>query len=140
MIEKQFGSESPLVRVLVPADVGYVYGKQELIGGYVLATRKSRDSVPYSPPDVRVESGSWSPSGGTSWNPVVNRKIPISLVVRRAFALAHQLEIIAEGAVSESAPRTDQVPIQSLKDISDTDLLAEITRRGLVPQTGGEHV
>jgi hypothetical protein len=128
LITTLWGMPSQLVRIKV--DDSQITGSAEwMIGGYKLACRRHRDRAVEMPTGVQVEEGGFTDTGGSVKHPkplYEGDSITLSVVVHRSFADAHGLEIVAEDTdvVSETPNR--------LIGFTDDELLAEITRRGLI--------
>lgn len=130
MIVGLFGERSPLACALLKdSDISKGEARWR-IGGYLLAATEGRDRGVKIPTGVRLEQGSWLPSGGSMQYPTIEDDgVVLSVVVRREFAERHGLEIIAEDASSQPAE------ISPLTRASNEDLLAECRRRGLTMPT-----
>lgn len=128
LITTLWGLPSQLVRIRV--DNSQITGSSEwMIGGYKLACRRHRDRAVEMPAGVRVEEGGWTDSGGSMKHPRPDCEgdfIILSVVVHRSFAEAHGHQIIAEDTDSMSETES------RLIEFSNDELLAELTRRGLI--------
>lgn len=101
-VAQLFGAKSDLVEVLVP--LSRADGSQTLqIGGYVLASRRSRDSRAELPDGVSLAAGSLPRSGGSVKNPRVaaDTDTVFRLACRTSFADAHGLQPAATPAAPE---------------------------------------
>lgn len=126
LISELWGDESPLCVVRIPLGDAKSCGNQEMLGGYVLASRRGRDYRVELADGVTLMEGSFCGSGGSVKNPCVtwDGDVVLHVVVRRSFAERNNLTIVE----SEDQPVADSNP---LADYSDDQLLAEIKRRGL---------
>ena len=94
-VSNLFGSKSPLVEVAVSDEHPSVFGYgSRQIGGYVLASRRGRDSRVEMPAGVSVVSGSFPSSGGSAKSPAVYATVGtvFRLTCRDSFATAMGLE------------------------------------------------
>ena len=89
-----FGAKSDTVEVLVPYDKLTTHGKIVQVGGYVLASRRGRDSRVDTPEGVSLAAGKLRSSGGSVKNPSVSLDYDVvfRLTCRKAFAEAAGLE------------------------------------------------
>ena len=89
-----FGGKSEIVDALVPADK--IIGTNIVqIGGYVLASRRTRDSQVTMPEGVSLHVGSFARSGGSVKNPRIGdlAGVVFRLSCRQSFAVVRQLEL-----------------------------------------------
>lgn len=96
-VAQLFGCKSELIEVLVP--LARADGSQTLqIGGYVLASRRSRDSRAEMPDGVSLAAGSLPRSGGSVKSPRVaaDADTVFRLTCRVSFAQANGLQPAAE--------------------------------------------
>ena len=95
------------------------------LDGYVIATRRHRDELVFTPAGVQLAAGNWARSGGSQANPrVTGSDLRITIVVRRSYAERENLTIIAEH---------DQPMANPMAIYSDSDITDEFRRRGLTP-------
>jgi len=94
VVAELFGPKSEDVEVLVPLSVCCGYDRLQ-IGGYVLASRRGRDSRVEIPDGVSLVSGSFPKSAGSVKNPRVAAAddTVFRLCCRRTFAEKNGLEI-----------------------------------------------
>lgn len=121
MIAELWGEESTLVRAEIPLEKidGY---DQWRIGGYALATRRNRDYAVEIADGVQLLSGAFTKWGGSVKSPRVGREDQLlSLICRKSFAQARDLKIIEES----------MDVINPLEKFSDSEIVAEMHRRGL---------
>ncbi|MFA7301883.1 MAG: hypothetical protein WC069_06255 [Candidatus Shapirobacteria bacterium] len=129
-IAEMFGASDKIVEVEITGDKGTEIDGQWRIGGYVLASRRSRDYGVQLANGVRLIDGQWARSGGSAKSPRVNAyaAIKVALEVPEDFALRHNLTIRPQSdgeAVDNSSASFD------FSGASDAELVAEMKRRNL---------
>ena len=141
LIQELWGTSESLVWARVPASAVTGRGVTHL-GGYVIASRRSRDANVEMAAGIKLERGSWSSSGGSINNPRVTGSddLLVLALVRRDFAIASNLEIAEEvvevstpapsPALEVVEPATAAIP-PSLGSYTDEQIKAELIRRGL---------
>jgi hypothetical protein len=138
MVSDLFGDDSSLVTVSLQGSDLTQYGQGQFrevgnqwkLGGYVIGSRRFRDSRVESPEGVTLFEGNWESRGGSQKSPRVTSSgdIVIHAVVRRCFAERHNLNIVGQ---EQEVPTPE--PIQEtnpLAQYTDAQLIAELTRRG----------
>jgi hypothetical protein len=99
LISELFGKESETVVIEVPMNAGFPTYKQTLqMEGYVLASRRGRDTSVSLAPGVKVFSGSFTSRGGSAKSPAVtwNEGTILHVAVRREFAESHEFAIVPD--------------------------------------------
>lgn len=113
MIDDLFGSSEDYVQIRVDADDGRVEACNNtlVLGGYVLADRRSRDARVNIADGVQLYSGQFRSSGGSMKSPRVSWEgtVLLDILVRRDFAARWGFPPVEEPTDSTAAPDAQHV-------------------------------
>ncbi len=124
MLDELFGSMSPTVAVAVEFAQLTSTGNQSGLGGYLIANWDTRKNCIRLGDGIELIDGAWDVAKSAVHQApcVVESDALFHILVRRNFAVANGLEIIAELG--------EEILINPLAPFSDSDLREELERRG----------
>lgn len=118
IINDLFGADEQLVTVEIAAEDDRIERDTGIytLGGYVVATRRFRDSAVNMPVGVELYNGEFAESGGSQKNPAVKASddAVFRAVVRKDFAERNNLKVVSE---EESSP---------FANLSDAEIASKI--------------